>query len=138
MNGQWHWNKGEIAPLGQHFNSTEFSCQCSHYDCIYQMVERSLIDKLDALRNDIGMPIKITSGFRCAKHQADLMKTPGIETVAKSTHELGQAADIKCPVPIDDLEKNAARYFKAIGVGITFLHLDLRIDKPIRRWKYNY
>lgn len=134
---QIFFKKNEGLQLGNHFSSNEFQCQCNYLDCVDQMVEQDLIDKLDSLREQVGQPIKINSGFRCARHQADLLHSGAVETVPKSTHELGQAADIACPIPIDDLYKAAEKQFMAIGTAHHWLHCDLRTGK-VRRWTYNY
>lgn len=132
---QQFWIKGENKPLSAHFSTKEFSCQCSNQDCLNQMVEQQLIDKLEQIRIELGQPIKINSGFRCAKHQQELRKGGAETAVGKSTHELGQAADISCPIPIDDLVKCAAKYFLAIGTASHWIHIDLR-GPTIRRWTY--
>ena len=129
------WKRGETGPLSAHFNKEEYTCQCKNSDCIDQMIEEELLNKLEQLRMDLGQPIRINSGFRCAKHQQEL-REGGLETaVGKSTHELGQAADVSCPVPIDDLAITAAKYFMAIGQASSWCHLDLRTGK-VRRWTY--
>lgn len=132
---QQFWTKGEGKQLSPHFSSNEFDCQCKNSDCINHMVEQDLLDKLEQVRNDIGQPLKINSGFRCSKHQQEL-REGGLETaVGKSTHELGQAADITAPIPIDDLASTASKYFMAIGQAHNWLHIDLRTGK-VRRWTY--
>jgi zinc D-Ala-D-Ala carboxypeptidase len=136
-NGNYLFTKDENESLSDHFGTKEFACKCSYDTCVDQIICKDLVDKLESLRIDIGQPITITSGYRCDRHQADLIGTPGIETVPKSTHQLGQAADLKCPIPSDDLENAGAKYFMAIGVGKSFCHMDLRIGK-VRRWTYSY
>ena len=131
------FKKGENSPLSKHFTTKEFECQCANDDCIDQIIECSLIEKLEAIRQEIAIPIKVTSGFRCTKHQEALRNSGTLTVVAKkSTHELGQAADIKAQMPIDELEKVCAKHFQSIGIAKTFLHCDLRTDKPKRRWAY--
>jgi uncharacterized protein YcbK (DUF882 family) len=95
-----------------------------------------LITKLDTVRIDINQPLIITSGFRCVKYQA-FLRAAGVNSVVakKSTHELGDAADI---VPqdgkIEKFESICAKQFDSIGLAKNFLHVDLRIGK--RRWNY--
>ncbi len=134
---QIFFKKNQDQSLSAHFSSNEFQCKCNYAECIDQLVEQDLLDKLEQMRNDLGQPIKINSGFRCAHHQADLLNSGTVETVPKSTHELGQAADIACPIAIDDLVDCAAKQFMALGIGKTFIHCDLRNSK-VRRWTYNY
>lgn len=132
---QVFWKKGEIFNLSPHFSTKEFSCHCSFPDCVDQMIEQDLIDRLEKIRIDAGQPISIDSGFRCTEYQQYLAKTHASTVVAqKSQHELGAACDAKCPLPYDDYLKIAEKYFTSIGLGKTFLHLDLRPD--YRRWDY--
>ncbi len=131
------WKKGEKRNLSKHFNTIEFQCKCSYPECIDQMVEQELIDKLEKIREEVKMPIKISSGFRCTPYQKHLRDTKASTVVAfKSQHELGAACDASCGMPYDEYLKICEKYFKSIGLGKTFLHLDLRSDKPKRRWNY--
>lgn len=133
----YYWEKGQVYKFNQYFNTREFSCQCKNSDCVEQKVAIELVNKLTELREAIQEPLTITSGYRCEKHQQAL-RTQGVNTVVakKSTHELGEGVDVKpTRLTIKNLEGMAAKYFKAIGIAKTFLHLDLRNDK-IRRWNY--
>ncbi len=119
------------------FKTKEFECKCTNKECIDQRISVELIDRLTKLRLEVNSPIRINSGFRCSKHQ-EAIRNSGVSTVVakKSTHELGDAADISVsslivPVTIPFAEK----HFKSIGVANNFLHVDLRDDK-VRRWKY--
>lgn len=133
----YYWEKGQVYKFNNYFNTGEFACQCKYSDCVEQKIAIELIDKLTELRESINEPLTVTSGFRCTKHQVDLRKS-GVNTVvaSKSSHELGDAADIKpSRLSIPNLEKFSDKYFEAIGTAKTFLHVDLRKGK-IRRWLY--
>lgn len=134
--GYYLWNKGEKLALSANLNTSEFSCQCKHTDCIEQKVDIELIKKLQSIRDWISLPLKVTSGYRCAKHQEDLRKA-GVETATSvSQHELGKAADIKCTsLTTGELAQKAEKFFDAIGVSNSFVHVDMRSDKK-RRWGY--
>lgn len=132
------WNKDykKSTQLGTYFSTKEFQCKCRNKDCVEQQVEIDLINKLDDLREELGLPITVTSGFRCRKHQVKI-RASGISTVVAwktSSHEEGGAADITCS-DMKKLKKLAPKYFKAIGLAEDFIHVDLRADKT-RRWKY--
>lgn len=128
------WKKGDEIKLSDSFGSTEFSCQCTHSDCVDQKVSKELIEKLQKVRDDLGEALMITSGFRCHKHQLDL-SSYGFETAKSiSQHELGNAADIKAS-SFDKLIKLIENEFQAIGYSKRFLHVDLRKDR-VRHWKY--
>lgn len=135
------WVKGEERSLSPRFNTREFCCQCSHSTCVEQRISKDLITRLTTLREEIGKPLTVTSGFRCGKHQQDL-RDKGVNTVISkaSQHELGNAADIKVKnTPVDEWTLLAKKYFFAIGLASTFLHLDtrpLRPDGSYTIWKY--
>jgi len=136
-NGYYIWNKGENLWMNNWFKTKEFECKCTNKECIDQRISVELIDRLTKLRLEVNSPIRINSGFRCSKHQ-EAIRNSGVSTVVakKSTHELGDAADISVsslivPVTVPFAEK----HFKSIGVANNFLHVDLRDDK-VRRWKY--
>lgn len=134
--GYFVWKKGEDFSLSPYFKTREFSCQCKFLDCKDQKISVKLISKLDILRKEANQSLRITSGFRCTKHQASL-KSGAVNTVVASvsTHEKGDAADVQ---PKD---KNIAKFlllaekqFSSIGTAKTFLHLDTRLG--YRRWVY--
>lgn len=137
VDGYYIWNKREFFKLDKYFNTEEFQCQCTHESCVEQRISAELVDKLYAIREELGRPLKVTSGFRCEKHQADLRKAAVNTVVAKkSTHELGDAADIRpADRNMEGFEELCDPWFFSIGIAKTFLHVDLRDDKE-RRWNY--
>ena len=73
--------------------------------------------------------IIINSGFRCEKHNKD-PKVGGSDT---SSHLIGLAADIKCEYStyrFHLLNALLKAGFKRIGIGKTFIHVDLDEAKP--------
>ncbi len=76
-----------------HFSKAEFKCQCGGRYCngYPANVSSKLIDILEALRSYYGKPITITSGLRCARHNAN------VGGVSNSAHKYGRAADIYIP-----------------------------------------
>lgn len=131
-----YWKKGESKPLSKHFNSAEFSCHCTHPSCQTQIIDEDLLAKLDAVRDELGEPVVITSGHRCDAYQADL-RAQGYETAKGiSQHELGKAADVHAdPAHMPQLIELTRKHFKARGIAHTFVHVDLRCDKE-REWFY--
>jgi uncharacterized protein YcbK (DUF882 family) len=128
------WAKEEKAKLSAHFSTEEFECKCALETCGPQRVSARLVALLEETRTDYGLPIRVTSGFRCQGYQAQL-RAQGYETAkGLSQHELGRAADI-AGTDMRLLEVAASEYFKAIGIARTFVHVDLRADKE-RRWTY--
>jgi len=73
--------------LSAHFSLHEFECPCCH--CV--KLDPVLIEALEMLRAYIsGVPIIVTSGYRCPKHNA----SPAVDGATLSDHLLGVAADI--------------------------------------------
>ncbi len=57
-----------MGDLSKNFNRSEFACKgkncCGHSAAVHP----DLVDALQALRDHIGKPLSITSGFRCNRH----------------------------------------------------------------------
>jgi len=114
----------------RYFKPEEFACPC----CGQINMNEEFIERLDKARYIAGIPFKISSGYRCPKHNAKVGGVPD------SAHTKGLAADIVC-------YKNSTRYriieaainckLKRIGVGKNFIHLDYDRDKPwMVMWTY--
>jgi len=127
------WKSGEKPePLSQFFSTHEF--ESKDKNCFINFIRGELVNKLTAVREELKLPIIVTSGYRTAEDQRRLRKL-GLETSkGTSTHELGEAADIACS-DMGLLLEICSKHFKAIGISRSFLHVDLRQDK-VRRWKY--
>lgn len=141
QDGYYIWDKeDENEALSKHFDTKEFSCLCKYESCKEQKISKSLISKLELVRDEVDSPLRITSGFRCAEHQ-EYLRGAGVSTVVakKSTHEKGDAADVQIVSDkadkMDTLLGALEKEFKAIGLAKTFYHVDLRDDKK-RRWNY--
>jgi zinc D-Ala-D-Ala carboxypeptidase len=127
--------KGKSDPVSEHFLAKEFDCPCGV--CGMTFVDEDLIAKLEALRMRLGVPIRITSGYRCDYHQRELAAR-GLETASgRSQHQDGKAADLSTGKHSGmDLERHArAVGFQAVGVGRTWVHVDLRGGRD-RHWGY--
>lgn len=138
IDGYFVWQKEYEYPLSKHFSTREFKCKCSYETCKEQRISVDLINKLEVIREEIGQPLIIISAYRCSRHQEYIRQSGQFTVVAKkSTHELGDAADI---VPRDGKDvkgqflKVCAQHFDSIGLSDKFLHCDQR--KGVRRWVY--
>lgn len=86
----------------------------------------ALLDMLDRMRHVSDLPIILNSGFRCAAYNK---KVGGSRT---SAHMSGFAMDIACSDPEHRflyIRAALAVGFTRIGIGHTFLHLDIDTTK---------
>lgn len=137
-----HWTRANGAWKSRHFVAKEFNCTCGV--CHSQVISDDLVEDLDCVREEVGIPVVVTSGYRCRKRQDDLRKQ-GYETAAGiSSHEMGLAADItlRCedhsPENWDRLRAAVLKQFAqhSVGEAKSFFHVDRRPNGP-RRWTYN-
>ncbi len=118
------YNKGEDVQLSNNFHLREYECSCS--DCKETMVDIEHVEKLQRLRNDLGVSITITSGYRCYKHNA------AVGGSAHSQHKLGTATDIQVPSMEPTAVQDACEHFDGLGRYDTFTHIDSRGSQA--RW----
>lgn len=110
---------GKSVPCGKYFGASEMMCKCG---CGKILFDAGLMRKLDALRERLGCPVYISSGYRCASHNK------AVGGVVNSYHTRGQAADIYVKgVAPKELAKLAEEVgFDGIGTYSTFVHVDVR------------
>ena len=107
------------------------------------MMNQEFLYKLDEARHTANIPFVITSGYRTEEYQEDLTRR-GYKTAKKGTspHLKGVAADIACNnstnrwIIINNL---LLAGFTRIGIGDTFIHVDLSKYKGHRQnviWTY--
>jgi zinc D-Ala-D-Ala carboxypeptidase len=121
----------------KHFKREEFACKGT--DCCggSNLIEDSLIDALDALREQLGFAMPITSGYRCQAHN---QKVSG--TGPNGPHTTGLAADIGVSrdKAVALLEVALKMHFTGIGLNQTgegrFVHLDLVPREYRACWTY--
>jgi len=116
-------NHINTVKIDRNFYLNEFECPCCHR----VMIHSKLLKLLVKLRNKIGQPVYINSGFRCVKENEN------VGGVLHSYHLLGMAADIYVRnMKTSDLLIYARMVgFMGIGFYPTFLHLDVR---PIKSY----
>jgi len=75
----------------EHFNMREFQCDCNGRYCngFPVPMNKTLIEKLESVRQFLGIPLTISSGVRCEKQNSD------VGGVWDSYHKLGRAADVQ-------------------------------------------
>ena len=122
--------------LTKDFNRNEFACR--GLDCCSGSapINIGLVVALQELRDLVGVPLRINSGFRCRTHN----RTLGSQD--DSEHCLGNAADVKVPdgYGVDEFATLAETIpdFANGGIGRYpvrgFVHLDVRDEKA--RWTW--
>lgn len=116
--------------MAKYFRLSEFACNC----CGVHRMDPDFVDTLDNIRIDADMPMVITSGYRCPKHNAN------VGGKATSAHTKGLAVDIDCTTSrMRFMILRAAIKHKVIRVGIAkdFIHLDMDPDLPsLVAWLY--
>ena len=123
--------------LSEHFQANEFACKC----CGYTILDTELVVLLEKLRNKVGKPLKITSGYRCPAHNAKVGGAP------LSRHVAGLAADVRwegfnLDIQTEQTKKmirELATVSKLYGIGWAsdFVHLDVDSSRKIlTEWTY--
>ena len=84
--------------------------------------------RLDQLREKLGLPLRITSGYRCVQHNR------AIGGADHSFHKAGLAADIMCHG--DDYRHTLLNYvfkmhFGGIGIYKRHIHVDMRMKRQV-------
>jgi uncharacterized protein YcbK (DUF882 family) len=126
----------------QYFKPYEFVCRCTglcdHEDMIY----RPLVSALDKLRARLGVPLNITSGTRCLRHNRNEGGVSTSQHLVRRTEGMDEscsmAADVRVPdgmttQEVADIVEEMLDFVDG-GVGLydTFIHLDKRGSRA--RW----
>jgi zinc D-Ala-D-Ala carboxypeptidase len=105
---------------GKFFSESEF--KCSH--CGVAKMDQDFINRLNELRREVGVPLRVTSGYRCPDHPIEARK------VASGAHTTGKAVDfaVEGRLAHELLKQAMEMNFKGIGVQQKgtgrFIHLD--------------
>lgn len=110
----------------ENFTRDEFECKCG---CRQNEIRDELINVLQEIRTAAGVPMPISSGYRCKHHPVEAAKSkPG-------THQLGLAADIAVSrAAAFKINKAAAQNEKVTALGWSqkgntrFIHIDIVED----------
>jgi len=109
--------------LARDFTAAEFACR----HCGKSGIKFEFVQALQALRDKLGVPIKVTSGYRCDQHPIErAKKKPG-------RHSEGIAADVTGP-PLLSIWRALPEFPEFTGVGVAkyqnYIHLDTRSGVP--------
>lgn len=106
----------------KHFKDNELACK----HCGVNGMDEAFLLQLEALREEFGHPITISSGYRCSVHN----KSEG--GVKGSYHLLGRAVDAVVPKAQRHFFLQLAfKYFSGIGIHPEFTHIDNREDVKV-------
>lgn len=111
--------------LTTNFNLSEFECK---RHCQAVKIDPELARRLQRLRDEAGVPLVITSGYRCPEHNKN------VGGASNSQHLYGTAADLKSKLPPTELHRMADKIFSDGGLGLYSwgIHVDTRGEKA--RW----
>lgn len=116
----------------RHFSTSELACPC----CGALSVDEELLERLDRVRDALGVPLQVGSCYRCSRNNR--AKGGG----SRSLHLVSGAADIDAMgrVPALDLAKLYCETFARVGIYRTvasdngFFHVDLGYDDGSVWW----
>jgi len=122
--------------MSKYFNESELSCngaECAGLNNVGAGISPRLMNVLDAIRERIGKPITIDSGYRCPMHNREVGGVPN------SQHCDGTAADLTYDGIDVDYLAQVAEDCGADGIGKywsqNFVHVDVRGEYA--RWDEN-
>ena len=117
-----------MGDLSEHFNTSEFACSCGcGFGASLGDVSQDLLELLEDIREEVGGPLRINSGCRCANFNDE------IGGASFSRHTTGEAADISVQGGWHRHKvQKAAHMFDAEGVGTarSFVHVDCHHGSP--------
>ena len=119
--------------LTNNFWIGEFACRDGTEGII---IDKRLAEGLQRMRDIVGKPIVITSGYRNPEHNRAVGGALPSPTSEGSQHLYGKGADIAVVGMTGDQLATIARQvgFTGIGVASTWIHVDVR-DIPAE-WRY--
>ena len=106
-----------MGDLSENFSKLEIMCPCS---CGADKISSVLIEKLQKVRNIIGLSIIITSGVRCEFYNASLKNSSMNSSHIPDSYGLGQAVDISCTTSKYryELVQVAQKFFNFLAMNI--------------------
>jgi uncharacterized protein YcbK (DUF882 family) len=118
-----------------YFKPREFQCKCG---CGLLKYDAEVVVKLDRIRAQLGSPINVLSGCRCAKHNQEENGARQSRHVPENCKAgVADAVDVSCKKALlNKLYELMCKEFKGVGDGRKqgFIHGDLRPLKA--RWSY--
>jgi hypothetical protein len=100
-------------------------------------IDPNLVALLQAIRDHVGRPVTVTSGYRSYAYNVELYRRRNQQPTA-SQHSSGRAADITIPgmsgLQVAQVAIDVGGCHLGLGVGRTFGHVDVR--GSYARWSY--
>ena len=125
----------------KHFTPSEFACRCDRCGSDGTEMQIDFVFKLDDLRERVGVPFRISSGYRCPAYNNQISSTG-----KNGPHTTGRAADIAMSgVMVHRIVMQSALGGWMTGIGLNqkgpwekrFIHLDdLAGENRPRVWTY--
>lgn len=126
----------------KHFKPREFACKCGECDSDGTEMQLDYVFKLDDLRERLGAPLIVTSGYRCPAYNQRISNTG-----PNGPHTTGRASDVKASglLAFRIVQQcSLGGWFSGIGIhqrgshGSRFIHLDdlPHGDTRPRVWTY--
>ena len=75
-----------MAKDTNNFKVSEFACKC----CGGNHIDQRVLDMAQTIRDELGVPVRVNSGYRCEEHNRRVGGVKG------SKHTKGLAADLSC------------------------------------------
>jgi len=128
-----------MGATSKNFSEKELACSC----CGKNEMTQETVDALQALRESIGKPLRLSSAYRCPKHNSKVSSTG-----KSGPHTTGKAIDIACSGKdaweLLSFAMIRSKVWKGIGVSqkgkphsSRFIHLDT-IEAENRPWIWSY
>ena len=111
-----------MGNISKNFNCLEFLCKCG---CGSNHISPKVVAICQDIRDKLGVPVVINSGYRCKMHNESVGGSP------KSLHLIGWAADLSFPnMKIEhayELMKDLHGVYYSGGLGFydNFIHIDI-------------
>jgi hypothetical protein len=128
-----------MLPKTENFNplvDVKLRCTCGHDKCDKRSVKQMLLNMLQYVRNDYGLPMTVTSGGRCTLHNNEKHRS------VPADHQKGLGVDIRITglAMAAKLSVIAGKYgFNAIAINLDsgFIHLGYRPENnKVVTWEY--
>jgi uncharacterized protein YcbK (DUF882 family) len=92
-------------------------------------IDPKLVQCLQAIREYVGKPVRVTSGYRSSGYNVEIYRKRG-QKPTKSQHSSGRAADIKIAgmtgIQIAKIAVDACGCNIGVGIGANYAHIDVR------------